>query len=109
MRTTGQSSYYCLHCGFDCTPAIESKTYADEECPARDGDFCEPKLRMTPKVEPPKVDSENPYVRMHHSLYILLADYLNRHPGKVSANTTVLELMEWSATMLPTSKKETGA
>jgi hypothetical protein len=56
MRTTGDGKYYCIHCGFDCTPATENKDYADEECPARDGDFCEPRkrTRKVSRVDAPR-------------------------------------------------------
>lgn len=50
MRTNGKGLYYCKHCGFDCTldphHARRNEAVALEMCPARDGDFCEPKRRV---------------------------------------------------------------
>ena len=43
MRTTDEGNWYCIYCGFDCTPNHKGADYAQEECPVRDGDFCQPK------------------------------------------------------------------
>ena len=43
--------------------------------------------------------------RMHAALDALLATYLASHRGKVPSNTTVTELMEWSAEQLRAGPK----
>lgn len=43
MLTTGQGTHYCVHCGFDM------KAREQRECPACDGDLCEPRKRSAVK------------------------------------------------------------
>lgn len=43
MLTTGKGAHYCKHCGFDM------RVTEQRECPACDGDCCEPKKRTAVK------------------------------------------------------------
>jgi hypothetical protein len=55
--TAKRSTFYCKHCGNDCGPPVDEVGNGDRLCPARDGDYCEPKRRT--KLQKPTLPKPN--------------------------------------------------